>query len=190
MSPRAVLALIAVLLAAVLAGCGGGSGGNTVGSGQETFTVPSDVHGFYGELGAILEQLPYEAWYSKCIVAEVRKTLGPKEAEELEELPEEERERKSVQIISQAGPTCDARNDLPLVDPHATTKELDLLRAGYTTSMVALAEAGGADEGQAACIETQIDRLPKAKLIEIGNGTKKVRKGILLSIFKPCATGK
>ena len=190
MSPRAVLALIAVLLVAAVAGCGGGSGSETVGSGDENFTVPSDVHGIYGELSAILDQLPYEAWYSKCVVGEVKKTLSPKEAEELEELPEEERERKAVQVISQAGPACEARHDLPVIDPDASTKELDLLRAGYTTSMVALAEAGGADEEQATCIEGRISSLPETKLIEIGNGTKKVRKGILLSIFKPCASGK
>jgi hypothetical protein len=178
-----------VLLVGTVAGCGGDSGSDTVGSGDEAFTVPSDVHGLYGELGAILDQLPYEAWYSKCVVGQVKKTLSPTEAEELEELPEEERERKAVQVISQAGPACEAKHDLPVVDPGASTKELDLLRAGYTTSMVALAEAGGADEEQATCIQGQIDALPKTKLIEIANGTKKVRKGILLSIFKPCATG-
>lgn len=189
MLPRAVLALIAVLLAAAVAGCGGGSGSATVGSGKETFTVPADVHGFYGELGAILDQLPYEAWYTKCVIAEVKKTLPPKEAEELEELPEEERERKTVEVSSQAGPACEAKHHLPVVDPHASTKELDLLRAGYITSFVALAEAGGASPGQATCVETRIEQLPQEKLIEIGNGTKPVRKGILLSIFKPCTSG-
>lgn len=189
MYPRALLALIAVLLAAAVAGCGGSSGGGTVGSGKEAFTVPSDVHGIYGELGAILDQLPYEAWYSKCVIAEVKKTLGPKEAEELEDLPEEERERKAVEVISGAGPACEARHHRPVIDVDATAKELDLLRAGYTTSFVALAEAGGADPDQASCVESQIERLPKEKLIAIGNGTKQVRKGILLSIFKPCTSG-
>ena len=131
MSPRALLALIAVILVAALAGCGGNSDSGTVGSGSEAFTVPSDVHGLYGELGAILDQLPYEAWYSKCVIAEVKKTLGPKQAEELEGLPEEERERKAVEVISGAGPACEARHHLPVIDVHASTKELDLLRAGF-----------------------------------------------------------
>ncbi|MBS1845812.1 MAG: hypothetical protein JST53_15455 [Actinobacteria bacterium] len=188
MSPRAVLALIAVVLAAAVTGCGGSSGSGTVGSGNEAFTVPSNVHGLYGELGAILEQLPYRAWYSQCVITEVKKTLGPKEAEELEELPEEERERKAVEVISGAGPACEARHHLPVIDVHASTKELSLLRAGYVTSFVALAEAGGADRDQASCVESQIEHLPEKKVIAIGNGTKQVRKGILLSIFKPCTS--
>jgi hypothetical protein len=35
-----------------------------------------------------------------------------------------------------------------------------------------------------------VESLPEKQLIEIGNGTKKVREGILLSVFKPCAKAK
>lgn len=190
MSPRAVLALTAVLVAAALVGCGGGSGDATATIGEGTITVPSDVHGVYGEVEAILDQLPYEAWYSKCVVAQVKKNLSPREAEALSGLPEKEREQKATLVVSQAGPTCQARHHLPVVDPNATGEELDLLRAGTADSMKTLAESHGATEDQVACVEAGFSELPDAKVIAIVNGTKKVREGILLSIFKPCASSK
>ena len=189
MPPRAALALIAALAAALLAGCGG-SGDQTATVGHETITVPSDAHGVYAELEAILDQLPYQSWYTKCVVGEVEGALSPKEAEELAELPEAEREEKALQITSKAGPVCEAKHDRPVIDPNASSKELDLLRAGYITSMKAVAETGGANPEQAACIERGFENLSEKELIAVGNGTKKVREGILLSIFKPCATGK
>jgi hypothetical protein len=190
MSPRAVLALIAVLAAAALAGCGGGSGDQTVSVGKETITVPGDTHGVYAELNAILDQLPYQSWYTKCVVGQVETVLSPEEAEELAELPEAEREEKALQITSKAGPICEAKHHRPVIDPNASSKELDLLRAGYITSMKSVAEAGGANAAQTACIERGFEKLPEQELIGIGNGSKKVREGILLSVFKPCATGK
>jgi hypothetical protein len=191
MSPRAALALIAVLCAGVLAGCGGSSGDQTVSVGKETITVPGDTHGVYAELGAILDQLPYRPWYAKCVVAQVEKVLSPTEAEELAELPESEREAKATQITSQAGPVCEAkRPDRPVIDANASAKELDLLRAGYVSSMKAVAESNGANPSQTACIESGFQQLPEKELIAIGNGTKKVREAVLLSIFKPCASGK
>lgn len=183
---RCSLALIAVLAAVAVAGCGGGSD-ETVGSGGQAFTVPSDAHGVYGELQAILDQLPYRAWYTRCVVHQVEKSLGPEEAKELAALPEAEREEKAVQITSKAGPTCEARHHRPVVDPHASAKELDLLRAGYVSSMTALAEANGAAADQVECIEKNVEGLSREDLIGIGNGSKTAREGILLSIFKPCA---
>ncbi len=192
MPPRVVLALIVVVLvAAVSAGCGGGgaSGEQTVSVGKETITVPGGTHGVYGELAAILDQLPYRPWYTKCVIGEVQKVLRPGEAEELAELPEAEREEKVMQITSSAGPACEARGNRPVIDPDASSKELDLLRAGYVTSMKAVAESNGANPEQTTCIERGFEKLPEKELVEIGNGTKKAREGILLSIFKPCATG-
>jgi hypothetical protein len=185
---RVASALLGVLVAALLAGCGG-SGDQTATVGHETITVPSDAHGVYAELEAILDQLPYQPWYAKCVVGEVEKVLGPDEAEKLAELPEAEREEKAMQITSKAGPVCEAKHHRPVIDPNATAKELDLLRAGYITSMKAVAETGGANPEQAACIERGFEKLGDKELIAVGNGTKEVREGILLSIFKPCATG-
>jgi hypothetical protein len=185
-SLRAALALIAVLAAVALAGCGGSSGDQTATLGDQVVTVPSDTHGVYGELEAILDQLPYEAWYSKCVVDQVKKVLSPDEADALSELPEAEREEKALQITSQAGPACEAQHHLPVVDPDASSQELDLLRGGYVSSMKAVAESGGADAAQTACIEKGFEELPDSELIEIGNGSKTAREGILLSVFKPC----
>jgi hypothetical protein len=188
--PRVALALIAVLVAALVAGCGGGSDDErTVGTGGEAFTVPNDTHGVYSELEAILDQLPYEAWYTKCVVAQVKKTLTPAEAEALAELPEAEREEKAVQVTSQAGPACEAEHHLPVVDPHASSRELDLLRAGYVSWMTALAEQNGATDDQIACVENGFEELPEKELIAVINGAKSVREGILLSVFKPCSAG-
>jgi hypothetical protein len=190
-SPRAVLAVIAVLAAVLPAGCGGGSGDQTATVGKETITVPRDTHGVYAELQAILDQLPYEAWYAKCVVDQVKKNLSPDEAEALAQLPEAEKEERALQVTSAAGPACEARHDdLPVVDPNASSKELDLLRAGYVSSMKAVAESKGATPEQAACVEQGFDELSEEKLIGVVNGSKKVREGILLSVFKPCASGK
>ena len=188
---RAALALIVALLTIAVAGCGGSSGDNqTATVGNETITVPSDTQGVYGELEAILDQLPYEAWYTKCVVDQVKKVLSPDEAEALADLPEAEREEKATQITSQAGPACEALHHLPVVDPDASSKELDLLRAGYVTSMKALAESKGANPDQIACVEKGFEELPEEELIAVVNGAKTAREGILLSVFKPCASGK
>jgi hypothetical protein len=185
---RAALALITAVAAMALAGCGGSSDDQTATFGDQTVTVPSDAHGVYAETEAILDQLPYEAWYVKCVVSQVEKVLSPTEAEALSELPEAEREEKATLITSQAGPTCEAQHPhLPVVDENATRKELDLLRAGYVTSMKSVAESNGANADQSACIEKGFTQLPEKELIEIGNGSKTAREGILLSVFKPCS---
>lgn len=189
MSLRASLLVLVLLGAVLVAGCGGGSEDQIATVGDETITVPGDVHGVYGELEAILDQLPYEAWYAKCVVAQVKKNLGPAGAEALAELPEAERDEKAMQITSQAGPTCEARHHLPVVDPNASRKKLDLLRAGYVSSMKAVAESKGATADQAACVERGFEELSDKELIAVINGAKTVREGILLSVFKPCATG-
>lgn len=190
MPPRAALALIAALAALVLVGCGGSSGGQTATVGDQTITVPGDTHGVYGELEAILTQLPYEAWYTKCVVAEVKKRIGRAEAEALAKLPEGEREKKATEITSRAGPACEARHHLPVVDPSASAKELALLRAGYASSMTALAEAHGATAHQIACVERGFEKLSDKQLVAVVNGAKAVREGILLSVFKPCSKEK
>ncbi|HEY2053997.1 MAG TPA: hypothetical protein VGH14_08695 [Solirubrobacterales bacterium] len=188
---RVALALIAVLAAVAVAGCGGSSGGDqTATVGDQMITLPSGTHGVYAELEAILGQLPYEAWYTKCVVDQVKKNLSPDEAEALAELPEAEREEKATQITSQAGPACEAQHHLPVVDPNASSKELDLLRAGYVTSMKALAESHGASPEQIACVEEGFQELPEQELIAVVNGAKTAREGILLSVFKPCSSKK
>jgi hypothetical protein len=186
----AVLTLLVVLAAGALAGCGGGSDDPTASVGGETITVPSDAHGVYGELEAILDQLPYEAWYTRCVIHQVRKNLSPSQAEALSELPEDEREAKALQVISGAGPTCQASSHRPLIDAQASRKELDLLRAGFASSMRSLAESGGAQADQVACVEAAVEKLQQSELIEAIDGSKKAREGILLSILDPCATGK
>lgn len=186
MLPRATLALIVVLAVVAVAGCGGSSD-QTVSLGDETVTVPGDAHGVYAELQAILDQLPYQGWYTRCVVDQVEKVLSPSEAEALAELPESEREQKALEITSKAGPTCEAQHHRPVIDPNASAKELDLLRAGYVSSMAAVAEAHGASPTQTACIEKGFSELPPKQLIGIGNGSKKLREGILLSVFKPCS---
>jgi hypothetical protein len=151
------------------------------------FTVPSDVHGLNGEIKAILDQLPYQHWYTRCVIGEVEKVLTPAEAEALSELSEAERERKLTAITGKAGPNCERKSGRPPVDPNGSSKEFKLLRAGYMTSFVGLAEANELSSTQTACVESRTEQLPVKALIAFGNGTKKVREGILLFVFKPCA---
>jgi hypothetical protein len=183
---RATLLVIVALAAVVVAGCGSSDQTVSVGNGQ-TVTVPADVHGVYGELEAILNQLPYQHWYTRCVVKRVEGVLSPSEAEALSELSESEREQKAMQITSKAGPACEKSTARPVIDPNASSQELDLLRAGYVTSMKSLSEANGLTPAQTACVERGFEELPDTKLIAIGNGTEKSREGILLSVFKPCA---
>jgi hypothetical protein len=181
---RATLALIVVLV--VVAGCGGGS----TSSGGQTITVPSGSHGVYDELRAILDQLPYQSWYTHCVVAQVKKVLTPAEAEALGELPEADRDNKAFQVIAGAGPTCERDHDRPVVDPNATAKELGLLRAGYANSETAVARSSGATPSQAACVEKGFEQLPDKAIIGIANASKKTKEGILRSVFEPCASSK
>jgi hypothetical protein len=124
------------------------------------------------------------------VVAQVKKVLDPAEAEALAELPEAERDEKAFQVISGAGPTCERQHDRPVVDPNASTHELDLLRAGYVTSMTAVAKSHGATPTQIACVEKGFKELPDPQVVGIANAPDKAREGILLSVFKPCVAAK
>jgi hypothetical protein len=183
---RATLLVFVALAAVVLAGCGG-SGDQTASLNGETVTVPSDVHGFYGELEVLLAQFPYQDWYSRCVVTQVKKELSPAEAEAFANLPESTRESKATRIIAKAGPTCETATGRPVIDPNAGEAELALYRAGFLTPMRELAEGHGMSSGQVACVEEGIEELPGSKVVALGNGSHRVREGILLSVFEPCA---
>jgi hypothetical protein len=184
---RILSSLGAVLAAAILvAGCGGSSDQTlSVGNG-ETITVSGDVHGFYGELEAILDQFPYQHWYVACVVREAEKILSPKEAEELAGLPEGERQEKTQQTVTKAQPGCE-KTARPTVDPNASSKEIALLRASSLPGIIGLAETNGMSSSQVECVEAFFEKLPDKKVIELRNGTDKVREGILVSVFRPCA---
>ncbi len=184
-----LLVVVAVAAALIIAGCGG-SGDQATSLNGETLTVPSDIHDVYGEVEAFLDQLPYQSWYVRCVVKRVETVISPAEARALSELPEAQREGKATQVIAKAVPACEKSTDRPVVDPNASSKELDLLRAGDLTSMKQLAEAHHFSAAQTACIERGFEELPDSEIIAIGNGTEKARDGILLSVFKPCATAK
>ena len=185
---RVSLLLGAFLVAALLvAGCGGGSSDQMLSVGSEgTITVSGDVHGFYGELQAILDQFPYQHWYVACVVREAKKILSPKEAEELEGLPEAERQKKTQSVLTQAQPSCE-KTARPTIDPNASSKEIGLLRTSTLPSITALAETNGMSPTQVACVQTFFEKLPDKKIIELRNSTDKVREGILVSVFRPCA---
>lgn len=185
---RILLVLGAALAAAVLvAGCGGGSSDQTLSVGNgETITVSGDVHGFYGELEAILEQFPYQHWYVACVVREAKKILGPKEAAELENLPEAERQEKAQKAAAEAEPACEKTNR-PTIDPNASSKEVELLRVSSIPGITEFAETNGMSSTQVECVQSFFAKLPDKKVIELRNGTDKVREAILVSVFRPCA---
>jgi hypothetical protein len=187
---RGTLALIAVLVAAaVLAGCGGSSD-QTLRAGGQTITVPGDVHGFYGELEAILDQFPYQHWYTKCVVARVKKSIPPAEAEAVAKLSESQSEEKAMQAISAAGPACEKSTGRAAVDPNASSEEIAVLRADYLPSLVSLGEADKLSPTQIECLEQTFETLPDEQIVAMSNGSHEVREGILLSVFKPCAKAK
>jgi hypothetical protein len=184
-----ILLLAGAALAAVVlvAGCGGGSSDQTLSVGNgETITVSGDVHGFYGELEAILDQFPYQHWYVACVVREAKQILGPKEAEELEDLPEAERQEKAQKAAAEAEPACE-KTSRPTIDPNASSKEVALLRASSIPGIAEFAETNGMSSTQVECVESFFEKLPDKKVIELRNGTDKVREAILVSVFRPCA---
>ena len=187
-APARIVLLVSAALAAVVlvAGCGG-SGEQTLSVGEgETITVPTDVSGFYGELEAILDQFPYQHWYVSCVVREAKKILGPKGADELEELPEGEREEKAQEAAAKAEPACE-ETDRPTIDPNASSEEIELLRVSSIPGITEFAESNGMSSTQVACVQSFFKKLPDKKIIELRNGTDKAREGILVSVFRPCA---
>jgi hypothetical protein len=179
-------AVLAVLIAAVVAGCGG-SGGQTGNLDGGTITVPGDVRGLYGELETFLAQLPYQGWFDKCVITTVKKEVSPAEAERFAKLPEASRGGKAGKIIAKAIPACEQSTDRPLIDPNASEKQLALYRAGNIAPLRELAEDHGLNSDQVACVEKATAELPLKKVVDLGNGSPKVREGIILSVFEPCA---
>jgi hypothetical protein len=184
---RATLLIIVALAAVVVAGCGGSSDRTLSAGNGQTVTVPSDVHGAFGEIEAVLDQLPYQRWYTHCLIHRVKAGLSPSEAERLTELSGSEGEEKAGQLIVKAMPACEKAAGRPTVDPNASPQELDLLRANYVPSMTQLAGANGLDEEQVACVASNAEELPDKQVVAMANGSHKVREGILLSVFEPCA---
>ena len=115
--------------------------------------MSGDVHGFYGELEAILDQFPYQHWYVACVVREAKKILGPKEAEGLADLPEAERQEKTQKVVTEAQPGCE-KTERPTVDPNASSKEVELLRSSTAPGIVGLAESNGMSSTQVACVQS------------------------------------
>ncbi len=146
--------------------------------------MPSDVHDVYGEVEAFLDQLPYQGWYTHCVQKRVEAAISPAEAKALSGQPESEREVKATQIIAKAVPACERSTDRPVIDPNASSAELDLLRAEDISSV---AESTNLTAAQDACVEQGFEELPDSAIVEIGNGTTKARDGIPLSVIKPCA---
>jgi hypothetical protein len=74
-----------------------------------------------------------------------------------------------------------------VVDPNASSEELDLLRAGTVPLMAELAESENFTPAQVTCIENKFQTLPDNLLIKLRNGSKKARSFIVVSVFKTCA---
>ncbi len=182
---RFVLLLIVAALVGGIVGCGS-SGDKATSVGGGTVTIPGDAEGVYGELEAILGQYPYQHWYVDCVMHEAKKFLDPEEAEELEELPDAEREQKSQEVAAKAGPACE-KTDRPTIDPNASSGEIQLLRVSSTPAIAEFAEANGMNSTQVACVQNLFKKLSDKQIIELRNGTDTVREGILVSVFKPCS---
>jgi hypothetical protein len=179
---RATLLVIAALATGLLLAACGSSGSETESVGRATVTVPADVHGVIPELEALLAQFPYQRWYSDCIVATVRKGLTPAEAEAAEASGAPNAEK----IIAAAGPACKKSSKRPIVDPNASEKELDILRAGFVEQIVPEAKKKGFEGAKLECVEQTAEELPAGKVLGLANGTHQVRAGILLSVLAQC----
>jgi hypothetical protein len=172
---RALPAVLAVLAALLLASCGGG-GDRTAAVGNATVTIPSDVHGLKGELRALLEQFPYQRWYTACVEQRFEAGGEPEAGGSLNA------------ILAKAGAACErTSHGRKPVDPNASSQELDLLRAELVPTMVGLAESNGLDPSQSECLTGAFEKLPDKYIVQFGNGDEKLRGDILLTVFKTCA---
>ncbi len=183
---RAVVLALLALTAAAVAGCGGGSEEETSSFGGGTVTIPSGVHGLYGELEALLAQFPYQPWFDQCVEAGVHKKLSQAEVEEIEKLPESKRSEQALGVIAEARTVCEKRNR-PLIDPNASEDELDLYRAGYVQPLREKAEAEEFSPEGVACVEEKVENLAAPKLLVLGNGNPSAGKVILLAVLSTCA---
>ncbi len=179
---RATLLVIAALATGLLLAACGSSNNQSVSVGRATVTVPADVHGVIPELEALLAQFPYQRWYSDCIVATVKKELTPAEAAAADSNGAPNAEK----IVAAAGPTCKKSSNRPIVNPNASEKELDILRAGFVEQIRPEAEKKGFEGAKLECVEQTAEDLPPGKVLGLANGTHGVREGILLSVLAHC----
>jgi hypothetical protein len=172
---RASLALFALLAAALLVGCGGG-GDRTATVGSATVTIPSSVHGAKAELTALLEQFPYQHWFTACVTRRFQAAGEPGDGE------------SEAELLAKDETACErsAHGRRP-VDPNASSEELDLLRAELAPSMKGLAESHHLGASQSACLTQAFEKLPDRFIVKYGNGDQKTRDAILSIIFKTCA---
>ena len=185
---RVTLLVIVALAAAVLAGCGS-SGGDTASS-AAAITIPSGVHDFYGEAEAVLDQLPYQSWYTEVRRREdsVSRSARSK-PKKSRPCPNPNGKPKPRRMIAKVGPECEKSSDRPVIDPNASEAEIALYRAGYVAPLTAIAEEDNFDKEGVACVEEAVESLPAKKVVTLGNGARKARAAILVSILTPCAGG-
>ncbi len=180
---RATLLVIAALATGVLLAACGGSSGDSTASGE--ITIPSDVHG-YGTLEAVMTQYPYQGWYTHCVLTRVKKELSPKEAEALEATSGSDGPSKTEEVTKSAGAACEKATGRPVIDPNASEKELALYRATFVEPLGRIAKEKGFESPGVECVERTVEELPPGKVVGLGNGTHRVREGILLSALAQC----
>lgn len=172
-----LLALVpAVLLLA--AACGGGSSSGT--SSSEGSGDP------FAQLRFVLGKFPYAPWYRECIVEQVESKLTADELEELAELPEEQGRKVALRFALGAAPRCEAHGRKPIVS-NPSHVQVQLLRAGYASTLEALGRRQGLDARQASCLSRTIARFPDEKVLALGNASEKEREQILVGVVEGCA---
>jgi hypothetical protein len=182
-----VLVVLALGVVAALAGCGGGgSGEQTASADGGTITIPEGVHGVYGEIAALLDQFPYQPWFTRCVVAKFKKQVGPAEAKELDEVTEASTSSKEQKVLVEARTACE-KSPRSLIDPNASEEEFARYRAGYVQPLREAAEAKKFSTEGVACVEKKVEELTTAKVLALGNGSAKLGEVILLAILSTCA---
>ncbi len=93
------------------------------------------------------------------------------------------RARSTAEFVSKLGVVLEESDESALW--MELIVEDSLLPAKRVESL--LKEANELTASQTSCVEERVEGLSDKALVAIGNGTDKVREGILLSVFKPCA---
>ncbi len=174
-----MLALLGVLAALALGACGGAGDSSTGG----TEASSTDV---FGKLDTLLAKFPYTDAYRECLLEHARDQVNEAEVEEFAELPDPERQRKTLELAFGVSTKCE-KSGQDAIDANGTPAQMKLLRAGYVSTLAQLAAKEGFPEAATECVAGAAGKLSDAELIEIGNGSKKRREAILLGVFKGCA---
>jgi hypothetical protein len=180
----AALALLAV--AALLAACGGGS--ETAKIGTSEVTIDHEPHSVIDAMRSIAEQEPYEKWAVNCVVGQFEKVITPAEEKKLEGASEKEMGEFLLPHLEAINEACE-QPGRHMFNPHATEKELALVRSGQVNGLRLILKAAGVEPVTRKCIEGELAALPGPAVVAMIEASESEREVMFQELAAPCLKG-